>query len=340
MVGTGRGAEKGILIRDGAALETTHRLTVIALDKTGTITQGRPVVTDVVTAPGMQRLELLRIAAAAERPSEHPLAKAVVAAGPPSEATPPIVERFRALTGHGIEAVVDGRSVLVGSTALMRDRGIDLTLAESATALAQRGATPVHIAIDGREQGLLGIADALKPESREAIQRLRAMGVRVLMLTGDNRLAAQSIAAEAGVEDFEAEVLPSGKAARIKSLQAAGERVGMVGDGINDAPALAQADVGLAIGTGADVAIEAADITLLRGDLRAVPDAIMLSRATMRTIRQNLFWAFLYNVVGIPIAAGVLHPATGWLLSPVLASAAMSFSSISVVLNSLRLRRR
>jgi Cu+-exporting ATPase len=340
MVGTGRGAEEGILIRNGAALETTHRLTVIILDKTGTITMGRPALTRIIPAQGVTEEELLRIAAAAERSSEHPLAKAVVAAAPRDGlSAAPTVAGFKALSGHGIEARVQGRPVLAGTASLLRSRGIALALTEEAAELAEQGVTPVHVAADGRELGLLGLADAPRPEAREAIRSLQAMGVRVLMLTGDNSLAAHAVARAVGVDEFAAELLPADKASRIRDLQRAGDRVGMVGDGINDAPALAQADVGMAIGTGTDVAIESADITLLRGDLRTVPEAISLSRRTVRTIRQNLFWAFIYNAVGIPIAAGVLYPATGWLLPPILASAAMSLSSVSVVLNSLRLRR-
>ena len=245
---------------------------------------------------------------------------------------------FHAIVGRGIQATIDGRAVLVGTAPLLEERGVQGALAEHAAALAALGRTPMFVAVDGHEAGLIAVADRIKPSSREAIDRMHAMGLRVVMMTGDNRRPAESVAAQVGVDQVFAEVLPKDKADMVAALQAEGHTVGMVGDGINDSPALARADVGLAIGTGTDVAIESSDITLMRGDLRTVTDAIALSHATMRTIKQNLFWAFIYNIVGIPIAAGVLHPFTGWLLSPVIASAAMAFSSVSVVLNSLRLR--
>jgi len=342
MVGTGRGAEKGILIKGGEALETAHKLTAIVLDKTGTITHGKPAVTDIIPAPGgrLDERELLRLAASAEQHSEHPLAAAIV-----REATArglPLTEPigFQAVVGHGVEATVEGRAVLVGKAALLAQRTIPSTLAEKAAALAAMGRTPMFVAVDGREAGIIAVADTVRPESKEAIATMHALGLRVVMMTGDNQRTAEAVAAQVGVDVVFADVLPKDKADKVKALQAEGQVVGMVGDGINDAPALAQADVGLAVGTGTDVAMESADITLMRGDLRAVPQAIALSHATMRTIKQNLFWAFIYNVVGIPIAAGVLFPFTGWLLSPIIASAAMAFSSVSVVLNSLRLRAR
>lgn len=342
MVGTGRGAEKGILIKGGEALETAHKLTAIVLDKTGTITHGKPAVTDVIPAPGGQldERELLRLAASAEQHSEHPLAAAIV-----REATTrglPLTEPigFQAVVGHGVEATVDGRGVLVGKAALLEQRGIRSTLAERAAGLAAMGRTPMFVAVDGREAGIVAVADTVRPESTEAIATMHSLGLRVVMMTGDNQRTAEAVASQVGVDLVFADVLPKDKADKVKALQAEGHVVGMVGDGINDAPALAQADVGLAVGTGTDVAMESADITLMRGDLRAVPQAIALSHATMRTIKQNLFWAFIYNLVGIPIAAGVLFPFTGWLLSPIIASAAMAFSSVSVVLNSLRLRSR
>ena len=341
MVGTGRGAEHGILIKGGEALETAHTLTAIVLDKTGTITEGKPALTDVVPAPGggFTEQDVLRLAASAEKNSEHPLAAAIVRGASErglSLAEPTV---FGAVVGHGVEATIQGRGVLIGKAALLAQRGISVSLEDRAATLATLGRTPMFVAIDGREAGLVAVADRVKAESKAAIERMHAMGLRVVMVTGDNKKTADAVAAHVGVDQVFAEVLPKGKAERIKSLQAEGHIVGMVGDGINDAPALAQADVGMAIGTGTDVAIESSDITLIRGDLRAVPDAIWLSHATMRTIRQNLFWAFIYNVVGIPVAAGVLYPATGWLLSPILASGAMAFSSVSVVLNSLRLAR-
>lgn len=341
MVGTGRGAEKGILIKGGEALETAHKLTAIVLDKTGTITHGKPAVTDIIPAPGgtLDERELLRLTASAEQHSEHPLAAAIVREA--SERGLSLAEPigFQAVVGHGVEATVDGRAVLVGKPALLEQRGIRSTLAEKASGLAARGRTPMFVAVDGREAGIIAVADTVRPESKEAIATMHALGLRVVMMTGDNQRTAEAVASQVGVDVVFADVLPKDKADKVKALQAEGHVVGMVGDGINDAPALAQADVGLAVGTGTDVAMESADITLMRGDLRAVPQAIALSHATMRTIKQNLFWAFIYNVVGIPIAAGVLFPFTGWLLSPIIASAAMAFSSVSVVLNSLRLRR-
>lgn len=340
MVGTGRGAEKGILIKGGEALETAHKLTAIVLDKTGTITHGKPAVTDIILVPGgmLDEGELLRLAASAEQHSEHPLAAAIVreAKSRGLSLTEPI--GFQAVVGHGVEATVDGRAVLVGKAALLEQRGIRSALAEKAAGLAAIGRTPMFVAVDGREAGIVAVSDTVRPESKEAIATMHTLGLRVVMMTGDNQRTAEAVASQVGVDVVFADVLPKDKADKVKALQAEGHVVGMVGDGINDAPALAQADVGLAVGTGTDVAMESADITLMRGDLRAVPQAIALSHATMRTIRQNLFWAFIYNVVGIPVAAGVLFPFTGWLLSPIIASAAMAFSSVSVVLNSLRLR--
>ncbi len=340
MVGTGRGAERGILIKGGEALETAHKLSVLVLDKTGTITEGKPTLTDVVPAvgSGVGEPELLRLAASAEKNSEHPLAAAIVRSALDRGLllTEPVA--FRAVVGHGVEATIDGKAVLIGKAALLVQRGIAVSLAGKAAELAALGRTPMFVAVDGREAGLVAVADQVRAESKTAIEHMHAMGLRVVMMTGDNRKTADAVATQVGVDEVFAEVLPKDKAEKVKALQAEGQVVGMVGDGINDAPALARADVGFAIGTGTDVAIESSDITLLRGDLRTVPEAISLSRATMRTIKQNLFWAFLYNVVGIPIAAGVLYPVTGWLLSPILASGAMAFSSVSVVLNSLRLR--
>jgi Cu+-exporting ATPase len=341
MVGTGRGAEHGVLIKGGESLETAHRLDTIVLDKTGTLTRGQPELTDVLPAGGVTEDALLRLVASAERGSEHPVGEAVVRGAAARGLELAAASTFNALAGHGIEATVEGRAVLIGTPKLLRERGIGLGDAEDRAArLAEQGKTPTFAAVDGAFAGIVAVADTLKPESKEAVHALRAMGLQVVMITGDNRRTAEAVAREAGIDRVLAEVLPEGKAREVKRLQEEEKRrVGMVGDGINDAPALAQADVGIAIGTGTDVAIEASDVTLIRGDLRAVVTAIALSRATIRTVRQNLFWAFVYNVIGIPLAAGALYPLTGWLLSPVIASAAMSLSSVSVVTNSLRLRR-
>jgi Cu+-exporting ATPase len=341
MVGTGRGAEHGVLIKGGESLETAHRLDTIVLDKTGTLTRGQPELTDVLPAAPFDEAALLRLVASAERGSEHPVGEAVVRGATARGLALAAASAFNALAGHGIEATVEGRAVLVGTPKLLRERGIDVGDAEARAAqLAEQGKTPTFAAVDGAFAGIVAVADTLKPESKEAVRALRAMGLQVVMITGDNRRTAEAVAREAGIDRVLAEVLPEGKAREVKRLQEEEKRrVGMVGDGINDAPALAQADVGIAIGTGTDVAIEASDVTLIRGDLRGVVTAIALSRATIRTVRQNLFWAFVYNVIGIPLAAGALYPLTGWLLSPVIASAAMSLSSVSVVTNSLRLRR-
>jgi Cu+-exporting ATPase len=438
MVGTGRGAQAGVLIKGGEALETAHKLDTVVLDKTGTLTRGRPALTDVILAyensaardemrvarddinkrgndvsrrdddinrrdddvsarsdnlsvgdDGVNAAaygvsagdyderaagyavngagdsiagvgesgasvstvsgdELLRLVAIAERGSEHPLGEAVVRG---AEARGLVlngrVERFNAVAGHGVEALVEGRRLLVGNAALMRERGIRAATGQAtvdsleahAARLASEGKTPIFVSVDGRLAGLVGVADEIKPESKAAVEALRGLGLEVLMLTGDNRRTAEAVAREVGISRVLAEVLPEGKAGEIKRLQAERRRVAMVGDGINDAPALAQADLGISLGTGTDVAIEASDVTLVGGDLGGVVAAISLSRATIRTIKQNLFWAFVYNLIGIPVAAGLLYPLTGWLLSPVIASAAMSLSSVSVVANSLRLRR-
>jgi Cu+-exporting ATPase len=340
MVGTGRGAEHGILVKGGEALETAHRLTTIVLDKTGTITLGQPVVTDVSAAGAFDEEELLRLAASAERGSEHPLGEAIVRRAAERELALANVAAFNALAGHGVEAEVEGRRVLLGNLRLMTERGVESKeLQERAAALTVAGRTVVYVAVDGAAAGVIGVADEIKPDSKEAVGALQRLGLEVVMLTGDSRRTAEAVAREVGIRDVLAEVLPEGKAAEVKKLQAAGKRVAMVGDGINDAPALAAADIGIAIGTGTDVAIEASDITLIRGSLGGVVTAIALSRQTIKVIRQNLFWAFVYNTLGIPLAAGALYPFTGWLLSPVVASAAMALSSVSVVANSLRLKR-
>jgi len=340
MVGTGRGAERGILIRSGESLETVHRVDTFVFDKTGTLTNGRPEVTDVLPAPAFEARALLSLAASVENGSEHPLAQAVVRRARAEGVPVDDAGDFRALEGMGVEGRVAGRRVLVGSRRLVESAGTDVSsLFGPAEALAGEGKTLAFVAVDGRSAGLLALADTLKPSARETVDKLRRSGHRVIMLTGDNARTARALAAEAGIEDVQADVLPGDKAEVVRRLQAEGRRVAMVGDGINDAPALAQADVGLALGTGTDVAMASADITLISGDLGTVVAAVELSRRTIRTIRQNLFWAFVYNVVGIPVAAGALYPFLGLLLDPMIASAAMAMSSVSVVTNSLRLRR-
>ena len=339
MVGTGKGAELGILIKGGDSLETAYKLDTIVLDKTGTITKGEPALTDIVTFNGSDENELLALVASVERSSEHPLADAIVRGAKERGVELTRAENFSAIEGQGVEAGVSGRQILLGNDRLMRERSIDLGSAiSSAQKLSAEGKTPMFASVDGKIAGVVAVADTIKDESKAAVAELKRIGLEVVMMTGDNERTAQAVANQVGVDRVVAEVLPQGKTDEIKRLQAEGRRVAMVGDGINDAPALAQADVGIAIGTGTDVAIEASDITLMRGDLRGVATAIGLSKATIRTVKQNLFWAFIYNVVGIPVAAGVLYPVFGWQLSPVIASAAMSLSSVSVVANSLRLR--
>jgi Cu+-exporting ATPase len=357
MVATGKGAELGVLIKGGEALQRSGDVTAVVLDKTGTVTEGKPTVTDVVLAPAlvasvneapgakMDDARLLRLVASLETASEHPLADAIVKQARERGLALIAPTSFDSLTGRGTAGVVDGVAIAVGNSALMAERGVDVSpLAESAGELASLGRTPMYAAVApaGSEayelSGLLAVADPIRPTSREAIQRFHTMGLETVMLTGDNEHTARAIAHEAGIDRVVAGVLPAGKVEEVRRLQENGAVVAMVGDGINDAPALAQADIGMAIGTGTDIAAEAGDVVLMRGDLRSAAQAIELSRRTMRTMKQNLFWAFIYNVIGIPIAAGVLYPAFGILLSPILASAAMAFSSVSVVTNSLRLR--
>src|SRR5829696_911012 len=355
MVGSGKGAESGILIRGGEALEGAHQLDTVVLDKTGTLTKGVPELTDVVVWDGIGDVELLRLVASAERGSEHPLGEAIVRGAKRRGLSFFEVEGFEAVSGGGVRASVEGQEVLVGSRRFLSESGAHGDgLVARGEELAREGKTPVFVAVDGRPVGLLAVADAAREESGEAVRRLHALGLEVAMLTGDNRRTAEAIARELGVDRVVAEVRPEDKAYEVKRLQAEGKRVGMVGDGINDAPALAQADVGIAIGTGTDVAMEAADLTLISGDVRGVARAIGLSKATVRNIKQNLFWAFAYNVALIPVAAGILYPlfAEGSVprllrpffgeygfLNPVLAAAAMALSSVAVLSNALRLRR-
>jgi Cu+-exporting ATPase len=340
MVGTGRGAENGILFKGGEALEITHKIRAVVLDKTGTITEGKPEVTDIVPAPGVDAKRLLQLAAAAEKGSEHPLGEAVVARAVADDLDLPEVADFQALAGRGIAASIDGVAVGIGNRKLMLEQGIDpVGLDADFDRLAGGGKTPMYISLDGAVAGVVAVADVVKPSSAGAIRALRDLGMEVVMLTGDNARTAAAIAGQVGVDRVLADVLPGDKAEEVRKLQADGKKVAMVGDGINDAPALAQADVGIAIGSGTDIAMESADIVLMHNDLMDVPAAIELSRATIRNIKENLFWAFAYNTAGIPVAAGVLHLFGGPFLNPMLAAAAMSLSSVSVVTNALRLRR-
>lgn len=339
MVGTGKGAEYGVLIKGGEALETTHKLTTIVFDKTGTITEGKPKVTDIITTT-LSEEQLLRYAASAEKGSEHPLGEAIIRAATDRGYSLSELESFNAIAGHGIEVKIEGKQILLGNKKLMIEKTIDVTpLSKASDQLAYDGKTPMYMAIDGQLAGIIAVADTVKESSKKAIETLHNMGMKVAMITGDNQKTADAIARQVGIDLVLAEVLPADKANEVKKLQASGEKVGMVGDGINDAPALAQADIGIAIGSGTDVAIESADIVLMKSDLMDVSTAIKLSHATIRNIKENLFWAFAYNVLGIPIAMGVLHLFGGPLLNPMIAAAAMSLSSVSVLLNALRLRR-
>jgi P-type Cu+ transporter len=355
MVGTGKGAESGILIKGGEALEGAHKLDTVVLDKTGTLTRGEPELTDIMVEDGVSEEELLRLIASAERGSEHPLGEAIVRGAKDRGFPLAEVDAFEAVSGGGIRARVEGRGVLVGSRRFLSESGVSEDgLLPRGEELAREGKTPVFVAVDGVPAGLVAVADVVREESREAIERLHSLGLEVAMLTGDNKRTAEAIAQQLGVDRVLAEVRPEDKDAEVKRLQAEGKKVGLVGDGINDAPALAQADVGIAIGTGTDVAMEAGDLTLISGDVRGVARAIMLSKATVRNIKQNLFWAFAYNVALIPVAAGVLYPLFSdgsvpvvlrpvlgeyGFLNPVLAAVAMALSSVTVVSNALRLRR-
>jgi Cu+-exporting ATPase len=340
MVATGRGATAGVLFRSAEALETMEKVDTLVVDKTGTLTEGRPRLQAVVTADGIDEAELLRLAASLEQGSEHPLASAIVAAAVERGVRPVAAAEFGSRTGRGVTGVVDGRRVVVGNRALLDEAGIEPgPLAARAEALRSEGQGVMFVAVDGRVAGLLGVSDPVKASTPEALRRLRDDGVRIVMVTGDGRATAQAVARQLGLDDVRAEVLPEQKVEVVASLQAEGRIVAVAGDGINDAPALARADVGIAMGTGTDVAMEAAGITLVKGDLRGIARARRLSRATMRNIRENLFFAFVYNVLGIPVAAGVLYPFFGLLLNPMIAAAAMSFSSVSVIGNALRLRR-
>ncbi len=341
MVGTGKGAERGILIRDAEALEMAHKIDVVVMDKTGTITKGSPEVVDVFPAEGFSKEEVLAISASAESSSEHPLAQAIVEKAREINIQLTPSEEFIAIPGGGVKARVSGKDVLIGNPELLKKEGIDIeAVKETVQKQNAQGKTAVVVAINGKPSGVITIADKLKESSLKAIADLRAMGIEVVMLTGDNEAVAASIAKEVGIERFYAGVLPEGKVNIIRELKKEGKVVAMVGDGINDAPALTEADVGIAIGTGTDIAMEASDITLIKGELTSVSEAIRLSKLTIRTIKQNLFWAFFYNTIGIPIAAGILYPFGGPLLNPMFASAAMAFSSVSVVSNSLRLRKK
>jgi heavy metal translocating P-type ATPase len=340
MVGTGRGAEVGVLLRNAEALELMEKVDTVVFDKTGTLTEGKPALTTVTAADGVDERELLQLVASVERASEHPLAAAIVRGAEARGLATLAVADFRSVTGKGVVGTVAGRVVGVGNAALLTELGARSDVwTGAADTLRRNGETVVLVAIDGRPAGLVGVADRVKPTTVDAVRALRHEGLRVVMLTGDNRITAEAVARTVGIEHVEADVLPEQKAAVVARLQGEGRRVAMAGDGINDAPALAQADVGIAMGTGTDVAMESAGVTLVRGDLRGLVRARRLSQATMRNIRQNLFFAFVYNVLGVPVAAGLLYPAFGLLLSPIIASAAMTLSSVSVIGNALRLRR-
>jgi Cu+-exporting ATPase len=340
MVGTGHGAHAGVLVRNAEALELMEKVDTLVLDKTGTLTEGKPRMTSMAATGGISQVDLLLLVAAVEKLSEHPVAAAIVQEAAQQKLRIPPVANFQSFTGKGVMGEVLGRQIVVGTSDFLVGRGIDTRpISLQAEALSKQGQTVVLAAVDGKAAGLIAVADPIKSSAREAVAALKRSGLRLVMLTGDNRATAEAIAKELGITQFEAEVLPEQKLAIVKKLQAEDRTVAMAGDGVNDAPALAQADVGIAMGTGTDVAMESGDITLIKGDLNALMRARNLSRATMSNIRQNLFFAFIYNLLGVPIAAGVLYPFTGLLLQPVFAAAAMSFSSVSVIANALRLRR-
>ncbi|MXS85710.1 Cu(2+)-exporting ATPase [Nitrosomonas sp. HPC101] len=340
MVGIGRGAEMGILFRKGEALQLLKDAAVVAVDKTGTLTEGRPVLTDLEVAPGFDRKQVLAQVAAVESRSEHPIARAIVEAALQEKIELPALTEFTSITGMGVIATVDGASIKIGANRFMHELGINISgFADTAKRLGREGKSPLYVAIDGRLAAIVAVADPIKPGTSEAIAALHQLGLKVAMITGDNTYTAQAIARQLGIDEVIAEVLPAGKVEAVRNLKAAHGRVAFIGDGINDAPALAEADVGLAIGTGTDIAVESADVVLMTGNLQAVPNAIALSKATIRNIHQNLFWAFAYNTALIPLAAGVLYPAFGLLLSPVFAAGAMAMSSVFVLGNALRLRR-
>lgn len=340
MVGTGKGAEHGILIKSGEALETTHNLDTIVFDKTGTLTEGKPIVTDILVTPLITKENLLYYAASGETGSEHPLGEAIVQKSKEENMTLAKPDHFEAIPGHGIRVEIEGKDMYIGNRKLMLEQKIDLSSMEKESdRLADEGKTPMYLSVDGELAGIIAVADTLKENSMKAVKELRRRGVEVIMITGDNKRTAKAIAKQVGIDSVLSEVLPEDKAKEVKKLQEAGKKVAMVGDGINDAPALAQADIGIAVGSGTDVAIESADIVLMRNDLTAVLTAIDLSHVTLRNIKQNLFWAFAYNFVGIPVAMGLLYIFSGPLMSPMFAAVAMSFSSVSVLLNALRLRR-
>jgi P-type Cu+ transporter len=340
MVGTGRGAHAGVLVRNAAALELMEKVDTLVLDKTGTLTEGKPKMTSILSTNGITQVDLLLLVAAVEKLSEHPVAAAIVSEAEQRKLKILPAENFQSFTGQGVVGDVLGRKVVVGTSDFLAGRGIDtLPISLQAEMLSRQGQTIVLAAVDGKAAGVIAVADPIKRSAREAVASLKRSGLRLVMLTGDNRATAEAIAKELDITEFEAEVLPEQKLSIVKKLQAEGRTVAMAGDGVNDAPALAQANVGIAMGTGTDVAMESGDITLIKGDLNALMRARNLSRATMSNIRQNLFFAFIYNLLGVPIAAGVLYPFTGLLLQPIFAAAAMSFSSVSVIANALRLRR-